>query len=199
MEKNILKFLRKSILILGALLFCSCSDVQDGVQVILGNYSFQQGEFQKASLQYFSVLKTGRHEAWVMYNLGNVFYALGESAAALEVWDGITGETYEDLQFRLAFNRAHLYYQRGLYQEAYLQFKKALKIKPRNLETKRNLELTLLKIQALSSSLSPPKDTGRSTLNSGSGSTMLEYVKQIESTRWKSNKKIDIQPASRDW
>jgi len=196
MEKNILKGLILGMLVMSIF---SCSDAVEGGQMILGNYSFQQGEFQKASLQYFNVLETGRHEAWVRYNLGNVFYALGESSAALEVWDGISGEIYEELQFRLAFNRGHLYYQRGLYQDAYLQFKKAVKIKPRSLETKRNLELTLQKIQALSSNLTAPKDNSKPSQAIGPGTTMLEYVKQIESTRWQSNKKVDTQADSQDW
>lgn len=185
--------------LLSVLVLSGCQEIFDGSDVLLSNYSLQQGDFQKSALGYLKVLETGRHQDWVLYNLGNVYYALGESGAALEAWEGISPTTYEEIQFRLAFNRGHLHYQKGLYQEAYLQFKKALKIRPRSLVTKQNLELTLQKIQVLSAAPTQARERLPASPAAGSGVTMLEYVKQIEGSRWKSNRNVTPPAESRDW
>lgn len=199
MEKAVLR----NLLLLGGggllLVLGSCAPLVDDTTMLLGNYSYQRGDFQRANLQYLSLLENPQHAPWVLYNLGNVYNALGESSSALEVWDMITGEIYDELEFRLAFNRGHLLYQKGLYQESYNQFKRAIKLRPRSLEAKRNLELTLLKLQALTAAPASGGEKSSPSTQPGSGVTMLEYVKQIEGTRWKSNRKVDESTVSRDW
>jgi tetratricopeptide (TPR) repeat protein len=189
----------KFALVLFSLIFASCTEVSDGWGVLLGNAAFQRGEFQASSLTYLRVSPDPATRNVVLYNLGNVDNALGEANTALAVWAGIKGPSSDELRFRLAFNRGHLLYQRGQYEDAYNEFKVALTLKPSNLSAKRNLELSLVKILSFGLGLTPrtstavpvPKDTDKA---------MLDYINRLEGSRWKANNQLDTsQSSSSDW
>ena len=180
-------------------LLASCTDFSDGWVVLQGNAAFQRGEFQKASLAYLEVSPQPASQGVVLYNLGNVDNALGEANTALSVWKSITQPGSDELQFRLAFNTGHLLYQRGQYEEAYDQFKAALSLKPSNLDAKRNLELSLLKIQSFGLGLTPRTQATVTTAKE-TDKAMLDYINRLEGSRWKANNQLDTTvPSSSDW
>ncbi|MBN1649132.1 MAG: tetratricopeptide repeat protein [Spirochaetales bacterium] len=140
MEKLLLVF---SVLVA---LFSSCSDADTYVNVTSGNFRFSQGEYEKANIDYLHALAKNRHAGIISYNLGNVYYALGESAAAQEEWLKAGDTDNEQLMFNIVFNLGVLQYDLGEYEKAYGNFKKALLINPQDIDAKKNLELSLQKM-----------------------------------------------------
>ena len=186
-------------LVVLAWLAVSCSELGGGWIVLQGNAAFQRGEFQKASLAYMGVSPQPDSQTVVLYNLGNVDNALGEVNTALSVWKSIKQPGSDELQFRLAFNTGHLLYQRGQYEEAYNEFKAALILKPSNLESKRNLELSLLKIQSFALGLTPRAQT-TAPVAKDTDKAMLDYINRLEGSRWKANNQQGASvPSSSDW
>ena len=179
-------------------LLTGCSDAEDGLAILSGNYEFQRGNYTLASLRYLQVEQKDRFGPWVNYNLGNVYNALGEANSALAVWNGVDRKAPEELLFRLAFNKGDLLYQKGLYQEAYHSFQQALLLKPANIEAKHNLELCLLKIQSFASA-NAPVSTAAPTTPTPQTKALLDYVQRLEGNRWKSNSSQKSSPSSSDW
>ncbi len=191
--------LRGLLLMFLALVLVSCGDLSHGLAVLQGNAAFQRGEFQRASLNYLEVLDNEATRSVVLYNLGNVYNALGEANSALAAWSGITTPSADELQFRLSFNKGHLLYQRGKYGEAYIEFKTALTLKPSSVEAKRNLELSLVKVQSFGLGLSPRTSTPTSTPKE-TEKAMLDYINRLEGSRWKANNQPESSSASSsDW
>jgi tetratricopeptide (TPR) repeat protein len=185
--------------LLASVLLVSCTEISDGWSVLVGNSAFQRGEFQKASLAYLQVSPNPANRSVVLYNLGNVDNALGEANTALAIWNTLDTPGSDELQFRLAFNKGHLLYQRGQYEEAYQQFKTALTLKPSHLETKRNLELSLLKIQSFGLGLTP-RGPAASPVTKDTDKAMLDYINRLEGSRWKANNQLETPTSSSsDW
>jgi len=178
----------------------SCSHVQAGWDVLMGNASFQRGEFQKSSLEYLSADKALKGDDVVAYNLGNVYNALGETNTALATWSRISQPSSDELAFRLAFNMGYLQYQKGQYDAACNNFRTALILRPQSLDAKRNLELCLLKTQNFETDLpARPKSGERGDLGD-SQRALLDYLSRLEGTRWKANNQIEPSVvSSSDW
>lgn len=199
--------MEKSVLASLFLIFTltSCADWSDGAGVLYGTYSTMRGEYQGAALTYLQFLENpNKNTPWVQYNLGNVYQFLGESNAALSLWLSIDDTPSSELSFRLAFNKGYLFFQKGQYQEAFDSFKQALVLRPASLEAKQNLELTLAKIQALNNN--PVVALPRSQEGSRNPSAtpqetraMLDYIRRLESEKWKNLKEKPESTDSSDW
>ncbi len=135
------------IIIIAVLLLSGCSDAGIYFKVTRGNFSFGQGEYEKANIDYLHVLEKEKHADIVNYNLGKVYYALGEPAAAQEEWTKAENSDNEALLFDIYFNLGVLQYDLGEYGKAYSNFKQALMINPHEIDAKKNLELCLQKMQ----------------------------------------------------
>ena len=96
MEKYFLTGLILSLILINS----SCSNSQIYIDVIEGNYAFSRGEYQEANLAYLKVKGEEPFDEYISYNLGNVYYALGEIDSAFEEWESI--------------NRVHKQYVRKL-------------------------------------------------------------------------------------
>jgi len=98
-------------LVLGVFLFSGCSANSTHLQVLYANYSFQQGNYLDSTVRYLNSLDDPQFREFVAYNLGNVYFALGEFSPALNLW--IEGEKSQnlDLLFRIAFNKGVLFYE----------------------------------------------------------------------------------------
>jgi len=187
MEKRLLKGL---ILLLFTLLFSSCNGLEPGLSVLAGNYNYQVGEFQQATIKYVKGLEKGRFTEWIYYNMGNVYFSLGEGEAALDVWTNVDTVEDRDLRYRLNFNKGVLFYQLGRYDEAYDLFKEALKSDPASIDAKINLELTLGKLAAPAVQKSPGNAPGETeSVNPAETRRMLEYIRRKEGELWFSSEK----------
>ena len=189
---------RLAAVAIGSLFFLvSCSDWGDGWAIVQGNAAFQRGEFQKASLNYLAAQDASDV---VNYNLGNVYNALGETNTALAVWARISRPGFEELSYRLAFNKGYLLYQRGQYEEACQEFRMALLMKPSSLDAKRNLEICLLKTQSFGTSLPARSRNGDRTDPGETQKALLDYINRLEGTRWKANNQPEATVlSSSDW
>lgn len=145
--------IKTHIIILAALISSmaaySCRDAGPSGRVLSGNMAYGRGQYQKAILRYLDADdETGIGRDAVNYNLANVYYALGEGDAALKAWalaESLTDDT--DILFRVAFNRGVLYYNWGRYDEAYCEFRRALTIRPSDIDAKINLEDSLSRVR----------------------------------------------------
>ena len=181
------------------LLTASCSQTVPRAEVLTGNLAYSRGNYQNAIIGYLTALHSDMpSQDVVKYNLGNVYYALGEGKAAMGEWDRAEKETEDtDILFRIAFNRGLLFYNWGRYQEAYLSFKQALRINPANLDAKINLEESWSRIP-----LQPPANTASGTdvtSESDSGySSILEYIELKEASQWQ-QQDANTGDALNDW
>jgi tetratricopeptide (TPR) repeat protein len=127
-------------------LFSSCSNAETYVKVTSGNFRFGQGEYEKANIDYLHALRKNTEVGIISYNLGNVYYALGEPSAAQEEWLKAENSGNKILMFNIFFNLGVLQYDLGEYDKAYNNFKKALLIDSQEIAAKKNLELSLQKM-----------------------------------------------------
>lgn len=197
----------RNLLIVGnillLLLLSSCSAIESYVKVIEGNYAFSRGEYKESNFIYIQSLKSAQYTDRLLYNLGNVYHSLGESEAALEEWQSSVAASRDpELLFRIAFNRGVIQYERGNYQNAYNNFREALRLNPEDLETKANLEFCLRKLnlseeeQNARASTETPQDSEEV---SEDADRILEYVKRSSPTLLVPEHDTEQPPSGRDW
>ena len=164
--------------------------------VIQGNYHYGRGNYQQAIVSYLRALESGKHTAWVEYNLGNAYYSLGETQGALAMWEkaGLTQDPA--LRFHIAYNTGCLYYELGKYREAYGEFRYALRLEPSAVDAKINLELSLRKMA--SGGEPPPAAKSKSHGPGDDGGRILDYIKRKEGTKWTASESID-DASDEDW
>ena len=188
-------------IVLSTLFVSSCSVLQPHLALLRGNYSYGQGEFQQATMSYLRALEEQEYASWLEYNLGNVYYALGELSAAFEMWEAAGESSDQELLFNVSFNRGVAYYELGEYQKAYDQFVYALELKSSSVAAKRNLELSLRKLRAgntvqqvqQSAEAEPQQDTQAEALR------ILDYIRRKEEQRWFAADREEPEEAPRDW
>ena len=192
----------KYILILTiGFVFTGCGVVEPYWSVLRGNYSFSRGEYQTAIVRYFEALDHGHSTPWILYNLGNVYYALGETEAALRTWYDI--EQFDDVQIRfgVSFNRGVLFFEMGRYADAYAEFRRALRLAPSDVDAKINVELAFQRMtageqaQAVRSSetQSRPEVSGEESVR------ILEYMRRREGRQWIATDAIEEPVGGNDW
>lgn len=179
----------------------SCGGSSPHLAVLQGNYAFGRGDYQTATVHYLTANAREDHEPWIDYNLGNVYYALGELDAALEQWEVAAADAPDEILFGVHFNRGVLYYELAHYESAYREFRDALEIDGSSVEAKINLELSLQKSGGVEGGPS-----ARGTI-SGSESEevgaqaarVLQYIRRKERQRWSGDDDTIEQPSSNDW
>lgn len=178
---------------------CSCSPAE--VDVLQGNYYFHKGEFQQSTICYLKALEKNKGVELISYNMGNVFYALGEGDSALAIWKDAESTNDVKILFKLSFNRGVLYYRQGNYKEAYNNFRRALEINPSDNGAKINLELTLEKLSSMDNKrkLSPLVENSKETSLGDNSLRMLQYVKRKEDFFWSNETKEETVVDQDDW
>ena len=169
-----------------SLFFLSCGLLEPGSSVLRGNYLYQQGRYQNALLLFLQGEETGKYDSRIRYNIGNVYYALGEGPAALEIWNGIDETRDPVVAFNTIFNRGVIFYQTSRYLEAYTAFRTALEMNPGNLDAKRNLELTIDRMEVEARSSESRSDS--SVPEAGDDARrILQYIRRKEGNVWKND------------
>lgn len=184
-----------------SLLVSSCSASDPYLSVVEGNYAFGQGRYQDATVHYLEALSGGSHKSWISYDLGNVYHALGEAEAALDMWNKASTTTDAGLLYAISYNQGVQYYELGDYQKAYDAFRKSLEYDATSMNAKVNLELSLRKLQP-SSEGSSAHATAESTKNSVSeqdSRRILEYVRRKEAQQWVPGEQQTPPPAANDY
>jgi tetratricopeptide (TPR) repeat protein len=195
-EKNVLK--RLSFILAAVWVLSSCSKLGPYVHVAEGARAYAAGDYQLANIAYIEADRSDEFEEWIAYDLGTVYYALGEVDAAESEWQIAAGTPDVELSYRVLFNYGVLLYGRGAYTEAYEKFRNALEINPAGVEAKINLELTIEKMEVSegkSASSATPQTTGES---SGEIDRIMNYLKKMEGEVWESTESLEYRPLPRD-
>jgi tetratricopeptide (TPR) repeat protein len=211
MARNVLRLIA---LLAVVVVFAGCSGGGSMVSVLRGNLAYSRGDYQSALVHYLSTDAESVHRGWLLYNSGNVYYALGEQEAALSAWDDarksavdpVSGEADRGAQTLLihaaSYNRGVLFYQRGEYQAAYDEFKYALSVNARSVAAKANLELALERVRSAEQVQQVGGDAANGDAADEAGPAtlrILEYVRRKEAQRWFANRESDESHEPRDW
>ena len=187
------------LVFLCSIMLSACRQSTPSANVIIGNMAYNQGQYQKSILHYLSAEhKVDREMDVVYYNLANVYYALGEVEAALRTWT-MAEEVTNDVEilYRIAFNRGILYYNWGRYDEAYRNFRRALVLKPADIDSKVNLEESLSRIRTeINQPLSADEKSEKQFIEGNN--LLMDYLKRKEADEWIS-RESEFKEQPRDW
>ncbi len=190
--------LKNGVLVtIASFLLFSCGYVNPGLLVFWGNYQMDQGNFKRANVAFLDAMEWGDNLPLISYNIGNVYYSLGERDSALIKWDQEPPADREFL-FMLTFNKGVYYYEKGMYQEAALAFKEAVNLEPSDRDSKINLELSLNRVN---SGLDLRGDEAEQEKNENlfdDTERLLNYLRRQENPVWESAEK-EKNPRENDW
>jgi tetratricopeptide (TPR) repeat protein len=165
--------------------FTSCNNTSAYLNVIEGNYAFSRGEYQEANLDYLEVNDKKLFRDYLSYNLGNVYYALGEIDSAFTEWQSIDNESVNDITIRSFFNTGVLLFELSRYEEAYKIFRKILELDSSNINAKINLEHCIQKMNFTTENRINSQDSSMDRLEKAEDvSRVLDFVKRRESHVW---------------
>jgi len=184
----------------GAALLGSCGFGPAHFDVLRGNYYYERGMYQQAMIAYLAAREKPGYEAWISFNLANVYQALGETGASLDGLKEAEKSDDKPLLFNVSFNRGLFHHEAGRYKEAYEEFKHALELDPSSLDAKINLEHSLrrLKLSVQSPAKRPAKPGGPDGRREDA-ERILEYVKKKEGNRWYAPERMAGEESPRDW
>ncbi len=188
--------LKKIFFLVSPLFFLSCSLLEPGLSVLKGNYAYQQGNYQNSLLAYLDRKDEGSHSERILYNIGAVYYALGEGPSALELWKVSAQSTDEEVLFASNFNSGVVLYQGGQFSDAYQAFRRSLELNPGSLEAKKNLELTLDRMEAESGG-GDNRTSPSSREVSDDARRIMQYIKRKEGSQWKQQE--SAAQSEQDW
>lgn len=182
-------------------LFSSCSNAEAYLDVIEGNYAFSRGEYQEANLNYLKVNDTESYQAYVSYNLGNVYYALGEIDSAFNEWESIDTEMVNEITIRSLFNTGVLLFELSRYEEAYKVYRIILEFDSSHINAKINLEYCIQKMNFKTENKIDQQESSLENLqNKDDVSRVLDFVKRRETYVWKSGIETDHDSSTlKDW
>ena len=174
-------------------LFSSCARVQGKLLIMEGNFFTARGFYTRAISSYLRALAHEEVAPYAEYGLASVYFALGESAAALERYRAAKLSLQElnrddsELRHRIYYNVGIIYFEKGEYHEAVNAFRNALIIDGSRIEAKRNLELTLLVIDRMSSqqAADAAEITGDGREGPGDTTVLFQYLRQMEQEQWR--------------
>jgi len=179
----------------------SCTNSSMYLDVIDGNYAFSRGEYQEANLDYLKVRGKKMYNDYISYNLGNVYYALGEINSAFKEWKSVSEGLESKISVQSYFNTGVLLFELSRYEDAYQMFRNILESDPSNINAKINLEYS---IQKMNFSRDNPIKQSEEVLESNHEtydvSRVLDFVKRKESNIWKAAKKPETNSCNqKDW
>ena len=195
------KYFLTGFLIYLIIILSSCNNTTAYLDVIEGNYAFSRGEYQDANLNYLGVRDIKIYKDYISYNLGNVYYALGEIDSAFKEWGSVDEKLVNELTIRSLFNTGVLLFELSRYEEASKIFRNILELDSSHVKAKINLEHCIQKINFTSenkidyqgSSLGPLKKTD-------DVSRVLDFVKRRETYIWKSSNESNQNNSTlKDW
>ena len=79
MARNVLKAgvaFAACVLLVGV--FAGCSSGGPMISVLRGNLAYGRGDYQTALVHYLAAEEDAADRGWLLFNTGNVYYALGE-------------------------------------------------------------------------------------------------------------------------
>ena len=180
------KYFLTGLILCLMLITSSCSNLRVYVDVMEGNYAFFRGEYQEANLAYLNVKGQDPYSEYISYNLGNVYYALGEIDSAFEEWGSINGKSRTEITVRSLFNTGVLLFELSRYEEAYRTFRSILELDPYYIDAKINLEYCIQKMNFTTENSAGISQTDMKELEKTDDvSRVLDFVRRRETNIWK--------------
>jgi Ca-activated chloride channel family protein len=178
------------IVCLAALLLSSCARVQGMLLIMEGNFFASRGLYTQAIASYLGALAHEEIVPYAEYGLAVVYFALGESFAAMERYRAAMtsleelGRVDAELTFRIHYNMGIIYFGAGEYLQAAKAFRSALMADGGRIEAKRNLELSLLVLRAAAerAAYSPEIEGDDAGV---SAAALFAYARQKEREQWR--------------
>ncbi|MBN2738247.1 MAG: tetratricopeptide repeat protein [Spirochaetales bacterium] len=123
----------------------SCSVIfrEPLLDVVDGNAKFATGNYNEATISYLKARKITQNHPLIDYNIGNVYYALGETSASIAELQSASSSHDTELRYRGHFNLGIINFEQNRFLEAISHFIDALRIKPKDIDAKVNLELAI--------------------------------------------------------
>jgi len=179
----------------------SCSNSSMYIDVIEGNYAFSRGEYQEANLDYLNVRGKKMYNDYISYNLGNVYYALGEVNSAFKEWESVNEDMESKISIQTYFNTGVLLFELSRYEDAYQMFRNILEFDPSNINAKINLEYSIQKMNfSRENSIKQPEEVFENNHETYDVSRVLDFVKRKESNIWKSTENPHTNSSNQeDW
>ncbi|ASQ28987.1 hypothetical protein CDQ96_00825 [Borrelia miyamotoi] len=178
--------------------FLSCSSIKAMSFMAIGNYKHIRGDYQGAISIYYSLADDKQSSAWSYYNLGIVYYSLGEYESSLRMFSYAKRDSDFFLNFNINYNEGVIYYNQGLYRKAEIAFKEALRINPSSYNAKYNLELAIIKKRTIPDNL----ENLNIKRNQGfieNNENFLRYVENLERVLWVMRAKEQVLSLKEDW
>lgn len=139
-----------SVIFIGLLPFFLCGALIGGSAYSKneeGNRLYREGKYEEALKKYTEAQLSLPESPELHYNIGNVLYRMGKYDEAVEEYSKALSAGKKGLSLDSRFNGGDSRYMKGDYGGAVESFIESLKMKPDDPDAKKNLELTLLRIQ----------------------------------------------------
>ncbi|AHH12185.1 Putative cytosolic protein [Borrelia hermsii YBT] len=178
--------------------FLSCSNIRAMSLMAIGNYEYIRGDYQGAISTYYNLVDDKHSAAWGYYNLGIVYYSLGEYESSLRMFSYAKRDNDFFLNFNINYNEGIIYYNQGLYRKAEMAFKEALRINPASYNAKYNLELAIIKKRTI------PDDLNNLSVNRSqnfieNNENFLRYIEGLERVLWVTSVEEKTVSSREDW
>jgi len=186
---------------ISSIVFISCTNSSAYQDVIAANYAFSRGEYQEANMHYLKVRDKKIYSNYISYNLGNVYYALGEVDSAFKEWKSVNETKESNITIRTYFNTGVLLFELSRYEDAYQMFRNILEIEPSNISAKINLEYCIQKMNfSREKSSKSQEEVVENAHETYDISRVLDFVKRKESNIWQSAENLSTNSSNQqDW
>ncbi|MDR0553816.1 MAG: VWA domain-containing protein [Treponema sp.] len=183
----------KPVLVSLAALFLlgSCSQARGKLLLMEGSFFNARNHYAEAIAAYLNAQAFNETTPYAEYGLGCVYLAMNEDAAALkrfsaaeEALSRLKSGKHTELMYRIRYNSGIIHFQNGDFEAAADRFRRALDVGGGKIEAKRNLELSLLSMQAGKQNAAAPTVEGENT--GGGHEVLFDYLRRKEQERWKS-------------
>lgn len=205
--------MKAPVLLTALLALSGCGAGSPMLSVLRGNVAYARGDFQGALVHYLATEESLEDRGWLLFNIGNVYYAMGEQEAALAAWDDaratIISTSPDSLDGRqttlvhaASYNRGVLFFQQGRFDIARDEFRYSLEVNSRSASAKHNLELTLERLESAEQATDPRETQGDGSTDSANDEQtirILEYVRRKEAQRWFANREDEQLGDVQDW
>ncbi len=115
-------------------------------QIRQGNRKYHTEHYTDAQNCYNRAQVDAPDMPIIDYNLGNVYYRLGNYEMAIDAYNKAIGSKDAQLRCKAYHNIGNTYFQQSNYQSAIENYKESLRINPDNADTKYNYALAIKKL-----------------------------------------------------
>jgi Ca-activated chloride channel family protein len=165
--------------------FTSC--FEDKLLLMEANYLYSRNRYDEAIIIYLKALNYENAAPYAEYGLALTFYHLDNEVTALRHYndsqrllEAFSAGEHRELRFRNHYNSGIILFEKEDYQSAAAAFKDALRIDPRRMDAKRNLELSLMSISLES------RTENRTDSNQEQREILYDYLRHEEQQFWRS-------------